>query len=153
MLGEHGIERDDARGREAFERWMEKRRAEESGGEEWKAIRRGWCLGPAEFKAMLLERMEGKLGEHHSGEIKRESAAVKAERIIGEELRRLGWNKDELSRRRKSDPGKLAIASRLRRETTLTMGQVAAQLQMGSWKSLKAKLYVWRKANERENGI
>jgi hypothetical protein len=75
--------------------------------------------------------------------------SFKAERIVGEELKRMGWQKDELSRWRKSDPGKLAIASRLRRETTLTMGQVAAQLQMGCWKSLKAKLNVWRKANEK----
>jgi len=30
---------------------------------EWKPLRRGWCLGSAEFKAKLLEQMEGKLGE------------------------------------------------------------------------------------------
>ena len=59
-------------------------------GAEWEPLRRGWCLGPPQFKAQLLERMEGKLGEHHAGELKRESAAAKAERIIREELRVCG---------------------------------------------------------------
>ena len=42
----------------------------------------------------------------------------KAERIIGEELRRLGWLEAQLALRRKRDPSKLEIAVRLRRETT-----------------------------------
>ena len=82
-------------GREQFEERMEKRRAEEVDGTEWKVIRRGWCLGSAEFKA------------------------------------------------------KLAMAARLRRETTLPLPWIAARLHMGTWKSLNAKLYRWRKANER----
>ena len=72
LLGEHGIPRDDVAGRERFEERMEKRRAAETDGTEWKAIRRGWCLGPAEFKTTLLEQLEGRLGQHHSGELKRE---------------------------------------------------------------------------------
>ena len=44
LLGEHGIQRDDTAGREQFERRMEARRAEGSDLEEWKMIRRGWCL-------------------------------------------------------------------------------------------------------------
>jgi hypothetical protein len=75
-------------------------------GAEWKGIRRGWCLGGPEFKARLPERMEGKLGEHHAGELKRESAEAKGERILAEELRRLGWK--ALSRGLKSDPVKLS---------------------------------------------
>ena len=46
---------------------------------EWQPLRRGWCLGSAEFKAEWLARMEGKLGEHHAGDLKRESAEAKAE--------------------------------------------------------------------------
>jgi REP element-mobilizing transposase RayT len=148
LLGEHGIQRDDAAGREQFERWMERRRSEETDGAEWRAIRRGWCLGPAEFKASLLERMEGKLGGHHSGELRRESAEARAERIIREEVKRLGWSEGELGQRPKSDPAKLAMAARLRRETTLALPWIAARLHMGTWKSLNAKLYRWRKANE-----
>ena len=97
LLGEHGIPEDSAAGRERFERRMEARRVEPSDGAEWQPIRRGWCLGPAEFKARLLERMEGKLGEHHSGQLKRQSAEAKAQRIIGEELKRLGWSQADLN--------------------------------------------------------
>jgi hypothetical protein len=85
---------------------------------------------------------------NHRHELKRESAEFKAERIIQEELKRLRWNAGELGRRRKSDPGKLAIAARLRRETTLALPWIAARLQAGTWKSLNAKLHRWRKANE-----
>ena len=92
--------------------------------------------------------MEGKLGEHHSGELKRESAEAKAERIIREDIKRLGWSPGDLSQRPKSDPAKLALASRLRRETTLPLKAIAARLHMGTWKSLNAKLYRWRKTNE-----
>ena len=93
LLGEHGIERDTVAGRQEFERRMEARRAEESDEEGWQGIRRGWCLGSAEFKAGLLEHLEGRLGEHHAGELKRESAESKAERIIREELKRLKWGR------------------------------------------------------------
>lgn len=148
LLGEHGIQRDDSAGREQFERRMEARRTEESDVEEWKKIRRGWCLGSAEFKEDLLERMEGRLGEHHSGALKRESAQAKAERIIAEELKGRNWSERDLKLRIKSDPEKLALAARLRRETTLTLPVIAARLQMGSWKSFRAKLHRWRKAQE-----
>ena len=92
--------------------------------------------------------MEGKLGDHHSGELKRESAAAKAERIIAAELKRRHWTEGELEQRAKSAPEKLALAARLRRETTLTLPWIAARLHMGTWKSFNAKLHRWRKAHE-----
>ena len=42
------------------------------------------------FRKEKLERMEGQLGEAHAGELRRESAEVRAERIIAEELGQLG---------------------------------------------------------------
>jgi len=148
LLGEHGIERDSVAGRQAFEQRMEAGRLEAGDTAQRQSIRRGWCLGPAAFKAELLERMAGKLGEHHAGELKRESAEIKAERIIREDLKRLGWKENELSARPKSDAAKLALAARLRRETTLTLPWIAARLRAGTWKSLNAKLHRWRKTNE-----
>ena len=151
LLGEHGIQEDTAAGRRQFERRMEARRAPAADAAEWKPIRRGWCLGPAEFKAKLLEQMDGKLGEHHSGELKRESAAAKADRIVREELKRLGWTELALKERAKGDPSKLALAARLRKGTTLTIRQIAYRLHAGSWKHLNAKLHHWRKANEKDH--
>jgi len=57
---------------------------------------------------------------------------AKAERIINEELRRLGWQESDLATRRKRDPGKLAIGLRLRKETTLSVKQIAARLGLGT---------------------
>ena len=151
LLAEHGISGDTAAGRREFEEPMERRRAEEGEGQEWRPIRRGWYLGSAEFKAELLERMQGKLGEPHAGELKRESAKSKGERIISQELKRLRWTAGQLSERAKSDPAKLALAARLRRETTLTLPWIASRLHAGTWKSLNAKLHRWRKINESTN--
>ena len=56
----------------------------------------------------LLELMEGKPGESHSGELHRETAEPRANRIIAEELARRGWPESEWATCRRSDPGKLA---------------------------------------------
>ena len=147
LLGEHGIPKDTAAGRQAFERHMEARRREETDEESLKSLRRGWFLGSEEFKRELMERLEGRLGEHHSGALRLETAEAKAERIIGEELRRLRWAEPDLTGRPKSDPGKLAIAARLRNETTLSIKAIAARVKLGSSKSANAKLHSWMKSH------
>ena len=40
-----------------------------------------------------------------------------------------------------NDPGKLALEARLRRETTMTIQEIADRLQMGSRKSVAPKLH------------
>src|SRR5450759_5952367 len=78
------------------------------------------------IKASLLEQMERKLGDHHSGELKRESLDAKAERIIAAELKRRHWTECDLEQCAKSAPEKLALAARLRRETTLKLPWISA---------------------------
>jgi len=77
--------------------------------------------------------MQPQLGEHHSGQRRHESAEAKGERIIAEELRRLKWKEKDLLQQPKGEPAKVAIAARLRRETTLTIREIAKRLRMGSW--------------------
>ena len=48
------------------------------------------------------------------------------------------------------ESGQGALASKLRQETTLTLGEIAQRLQMGSKKSLSAKLHQWRKTHEHQ---
>jgi hypothetical protein len=48
----------------------------------------------------------------------------------------------DLEERPKGDAAKLELARRLRKETTLTIRQIAERLSMGSWKSLNNKLYL-----------
>ncbi len=147
LLGEHGIQQDTAAGRQKFEQRMEARRLEETDEEAIKILRRGWCMGGGEFKRQMLEKMEGKLGEHHSGELHREMAEAKAGRIVAEELRRLGWNENDLATRRKSDPGKLGMAARLRTETTLSIKAIASRVHLGTSKSANVRLHEWMKAS------
>lgn len=147
LLGEHGIGQDTAAGRQEFERRMELRRAEKADPQVLQPLRRGWCLGSEAFRREMLERMAGKLGAHHSGAMRLETAEAKAEGIVQEELRRLGWEAEELGWRRKSDPGKLAIAARLRRETTLSLKAIAAKVQLGTSRSANARLHAWMSAN------
>jgi hypothetical protein len=92
--------------------------------------------------------MERKQGDHHSGELKRENMEAKAQRIIAADLKRLHWTERDLKQGAKSASEKLALAARLRRETTLTRPWVSARLPMGTWKSLNAKLHRWRKSSE-----
>ena len=52
---------ETAAGREEFGRGMERRRGEETGGQEWQRLKRGWVLGSEGFRARLLEAMEWRL--------------------------------------------------------------------------------------------
>ena len=135
LLAEHGLAGDAAEARQEFERRMETRRAQEIDGAESEPLRRGWCL--AGFRHELLDRIAGQLGENHAVEPRRESEEAEAERI---KWQRLGWTRADLEQRNRSAPEKLELAARLRRETTLTIREIAQRLHLGSWKSATARL-------------
>jgi putative transposase len=133
VFGEMGIPQDSAAGRRQFELRMEARRGQQTGGEEWKGIRRGWCLGEEAFRKELLAQMRGQIGEYHGGQERQESAVEQAERVVRQELQRRKRREAELERRRKGDAEKTQIAQRLRRETTVTLKWIADRLKMGTW--------------------
>ena len=151
LLGEHGIQQDSAAGRLEFERRMETRRLEETDEEALKVFRRGWCLGREEFRREMLEKMDGKLGDNHSGCLRMENAQAKAERIVSEELGRLGWVEADLAIRPKGDPDKMAIAARLRKETTLSVKAIAARVHLGTSKSANTRLHEWSRGRKTAN--
>ncbi len=99
-------------------------------------------FGPV-FSGRYQAQMQGKLGAHHSGELRRQSAEARAEQMIAEESSRLGWDPSALVARRKSDPTRLAIAARLRKETTLSIKAIAARVHLGTSKSANARLHQW----------
>lgn len=141
LLGAHGIPRDTPVGRAEFQLRMEARRAEDEDEPTLNAIRQSWFFGSEKFKRELLERMQGALGQHHAGELHRESANARAERIIAEELARLGWTEADLASQRKNAPEKLALAARLRKETTLTIKQIATRVFLGTSKGANTNLH------------
>ena len=144
LLGEMNIPRDSAAGRRQFEQRMEQRRAQETGGD-WRALRRGWCLGDESFRQELLAQAHERQGEHHYGGQRREMAEEKAGRVVAEELDARGWSEAELARRRKGDVAKVGMAQRLRRETSVTLKCIAARLRMGSWSHVSNLLSSARK--------
>jgi putative transposase len=131
LFGELGIPKDSAAGRREFEKITEARRSLDD-AQALKTLRRGWCVGSEAFRRELLEQMEGKLGRHHGGVARQETAEQRASRLLAEELERRGWDEAELKRRKKSDPTKAEMAQRLRRETTVTWDWIARSLLMGA---------------------
>ena len=77
--------------------------------------------------------MAERAGASHYGEELRESAEEKAQRIVSEEMKRLGWREGDLKQHRKGDRRKVKIARRLRQETTMTLKWIADRLKMGTW--------------------
>jgi len=106
---------------------------EEEESADYRSIQRGWCLGNEEFRRELLAAAVERVGPNHYGSERRESGEQKAQRIVLEEMNRLGWEESDLERRRKGDKAKVVVAHRLRRETTMTLGRIAERLHMGSW--------------------
>ena len=133
LLCEHGIERDDARGRRRFVKMMEARRSEEAGEfPEFEALRRGWRLGPEDFLERLLGKLEKPVKTGHSARTLEETDEAVASSIMREELMTAGIKKEVLPEMPKGDAVKVRIARRLRAETSLTLGKISGHLHMGT---------------------
>ena len=145
LLGDYGIPQDSKAGRQEFARRMESRRESEASPGEFKALRRGWYLGDKAFRKELLAQMKEQMGEHHYGEERVETGEEKAEGIVRQRLKQLGWTEADLAARRKGDPRKVKLAARLRAETTVTVKWIATRLHMGTWTHLNHLLYWHRR--------
>ena len=64
-------------------------------------------------------------------------------KTLAESCQKAGWQEGDLTERRKSDPAKLAIAARLRKETTLPIKGIAARMHLGTSKSANVRLHAW----------
>ena len=149
LLGEHGIPKDSQVGRREFERRMEWRRQTETNPEEFKRVRRGWCLGDKAFRRELLAQMKRQMGPEHYGEERAETDQEHAEGVVREGLKRLRWKEADLAARPKGDREKLKLALRLRVETTATTKWIAERLRMGTWTHLNHLLY-WHRRKKLE---
>ena len=140
VLSEHGIERDDRRGRREFERRLESQRQTQLAAD-CEVMRNGWRVGAEDFLDRLLGKWEGKMSEHHGGRERAETEIEKARRLITSELARAGWSVERLARERKGAALKVKIARRLRAETTMPLKWIAAELRMGTWTHLNRLLH------------
>lgn len=145
LLADCGLS-DTTAGIEQFAERMESRRRENPEAE-FGGIRRGWCFGDSAFRQEMLGEVSRTVGPNHFGAELQEAAEAKAGRIVDEELRTALWTEAELLRRRKGDPTKIAIATRLRAETTVTLQWIAVRLNMGTKTHLSHLLY-WKRRGE-----
>jgi hypothetical protein len=111
-------------------------------------LRLAWYIGSEAFRQECLERMEGKVGENHPGQTRLETAQSKAERIVVEEMARLQWTDSDLVARHKSHPAKLALAARLRQETTLSVKQIAERLHLGKPQGARTNLHKFMNSSQ-----
>ena len=132
LMGEHGLTKDNSRTRLEFARRMQAHR-QQNDNASLKRIRRGWHYGAEDFLARLLDQLSEPPGEHHRGQERREFAEMEAAKIIRRRLRQLGWDKRELSLRRKSDQNKVRLAAELRARTSVSLKWIARELEMGCW--------------------
>jgi hypothetical protein len=100
---------------------------------DYEQIRRDWVLGSEAFRQELLAAVVERVGPSHCGAQRKETGLQKAERIVTEEMGRLGWDEDQLRARPKGHPSKVMPARRLRQETTMSLKWIAGRLQMGTW--------------------
>ena len=136
VLGEHGIGRDDARGRREFSWRMEAQRLDCRDDALESRIRRGWQFGGEDFLDRLRDRMGPAVAGRHESAYVRETMAGRARRIVDEELAELEIEPRALETLPKGAPIKIHIARRLRRSTTLTLKEIAVLLHAGSWRTL-----------------
>ena len=142
LLGEHGLSASRARDRRELSHRMEAMQQNENApGLELKSIRRGWKLGGEDFLDWILERVEVEIKEGHPRQECDETEQSKARRIIGTELKRVGWTKRDLRRTRKGDPKKVALARCLRAETGVSLKWIAQTLEMGTSTYVANRLY------------
>jgi REP element-mobilizing transposase RayT len=152
LLGEYHVPRESAASRRRLEEGLESRRHAEQGSD-YAPIRHGWFLGEERTKQELLAQVSTRAGPFHYGEELRESAQARAEAVVREELQQRGWTEQELLVRRKGDPAKVAVARRLRRETTVTLAWIAARLRMGTTTHLAHLLYWDRRSGKKHDTI
>jgi REP element-mobilizing transposase RayT len=145
LLGELGIQSDTAAGRREFSEVMEARRRAEGHADEelWSGIRRGWRFGAEDFLERLMETgaAENANREIHEGKAISETMEVRARRLIAGFLEKQNMGLEELRTRRKGDPLKIALAEELRKQTPMSMGWIAQELNAGTpnsvWNALR----------------
>lgn len=116
------------------EAWATERGRKELTGE-WKAIRRGWCLGGEAFRKKLLEsiggQLKGKKRETYGGEEKRTHDQWAASAWLEKGLAVYGLTVESLSTLRKGDKRKQVLGWWLSRRTCVGSDWISERLVMG----------------------
>ncbi len=135
LLGEHGIENDNASGRKEFCRIMNLRCFSDSKHDEaaYKLIRREWKFGTQQFVESLHQKIDFTPNKKiHTAIECNETMEAFGKRLIQEKLTELKINSNTLNLLRKTDPLKIELAEMLRSKTTLSWEWIASELKAGT---------------------
>ena len=141
VLGALGVE-DDRKGLAWYRAYMDRRVSEICSAENpmeaddaWGSIRRGWYLGPADFRDKLVERIDETLKRAKRsslyGEPMRQHDEEEAERLLLKGLKLLGLDEKSLQELPKGAREKAVLAWYLRANTTAGRTWIAQHLAMG----------------------
>jgi len=133
---------DTPEGRKRYQQYMAGRlqqlttdKGREALQAQWKAIRRGWCLGGDAFRKRLLAGRNRLRTDRRHGPSAGEPATTdderKAERLLSAALAELNLTLPELRQRAKSDPDKQLLAWLLRKNTVAGNRWISDKLEMG----------------------
>jgi REP element-mobilizing transposase RayT len=141
VLGSLGLDEPKRRGYEAYLEgrvleWRNPKRREDL-EEQWKALRRGWYLGPEGFWERLEEALGkaavGRRRESHSGGARDSHDERAAEPLLRKSMKGLGLREADLKVLPLGCPEKVALAWWLRKHTTVSLRWVAGRLIMGHY--------------------
>ena len=139
VMGSVGLAKED---RDGYEAYLEGRTLElgiQAGRreleEQWRGIRRGWCLGDKRFHGRMLKQVEKVLSagrkKTYSGGAKRAHAEGEAQRLLSDGMRVLGVGAEELARGAKGMEEKQVLAWWVSQRTTVPRRWVSERLGMG----------------------
>jgi hypothetical protein len=104
-------------------------------------------LGADDFTEVLVAKLGRSPKSYESSMVRDELDAVRAERLVREELKAEGWVDQDLQVTPKGHAVKVRIAARLRRETPMDARWIADRLSMGSAGYLRSLL--WHQSDRR----
>ncbi|MBT5927067.1 MAG: hypothetical protein HOH33_10650 [Verrucomicrobia bacterium] len=137
LMGEKGVQVDNAAGRKRIEFLMEDRKLQEDAVtiEAYEAIRKGWFFGEDSNRQELLAKLDSVPENHesHTGVMLKESQILKASDLLKDLFRKEKVSESDLKKMRKGDPVKIKLATELRKKTTMSLKWIAEHLHMGSW--------------------
>jgi hypothetical protein len=122
-----------------------RRGGKSAAGADYKAIRRGWCLGEDSFRQELLAQVTERRGAEHYGTERLETDVTKAERIIREELQQRRWQESDLAKRAKGDVGKVADRGSVAGGNAGDGAVDCGTARMGTLGYVNNRLYRWCK--------
>jgi putative transposase len=145
---------DSARARNAYLRDLESRATANMDAEEYKALRRGWCLGSAEFKAQLQEELEPHLNklsrDSITGEARRMHDEREAERLLIETAALAGLDLEQMELLKRNDNRKEMVAWLLTKKTSVTQDWIAERLSMGNRANVSRAIRQINRSDKRE---